>query len=117
VPWSAHGRRTHAGNSITVVGRVEDAPLVEAIRVAMAGAAELPVIGLPLPVVVPGVDFSDHRNYWAQGFDAVMITDTAFYRNPNYHEASDLPETLDYERMQKVVEGVRAAVIALAEEE
>jgi Zn-dependent M28 family amino/carboxypeptidase len=102
------------GNFITVVGRVEDAPLVEAIRVAMAGASELPVFGLPLPVIVPGVDFSDHRNYWANGFDAVMITDTAFYRNPNYHEATDLPETLDYVRMNDVVKGVRAAVIELA---
>lgn len=107
----------NTGNFITVVGRIEDAPLVESIRVAMEGAAELPVIGLPLPVVVPGVDFSDHRNYWEHGFDAAMITDTAFYRNPNYHEASDLPETLDYERMYQVVEGVRAAVIALAKEE
>ena len=58
--------------------------------------------------------FSDHRNYWASGFDAVMITDTAFYRNPHYHQASDTPETLDYVRMNEVVEGVTAAVVALA---
>jgi hypothetical protein len=39
-----------------------------------------------------------------------MVTDTAFYRNPNYHSPSDLPDTLDYNRMAKVVEGLVAAV-------
>jgi hypothetical protein len=39
-----------------------------------------------------------------------MVTDTAFYRNPHYHAATDLPETLDYDRMAKVVEGLTAAV-------
>ncbi len=102
------------GNFIAVVGRIEDGPLIAAIKEAMTSASELPVVGLPLPVIVPGVDFSDHRNYWANDYDAVMITDTAFYRNPNYHEASDLPETLDYARMNEVVKGVRAAVIELA---
>jgi len=41
-----------------------------------------------------------------------MITDTAFYRNPSYHTANDMPETLDYERMAMVVEGVYGAVAA-----
>jgi len=64
---------------------------------------------------VPGIDFSDHRNYWGVGYDAVMITDTAFYRNPNYHTPRDTAETLDYQRMALVVQGVYAAVLALAQ--
>jgi hypothetical protein len=43
-----------------------------------------------------------------------MITDSAFYRNPNYHLPSDTPETLDYARMAKAVEGIARAVIDLA---
>jgi hypothetical protein len=43
----------------------------------------------------------------------MMITDTAFYRNPHYHTAADTPETLDYERMAMVVQGVYAAVLSL----
>lgn len=39
-----------------------------------------------------------------------MITDTAFFRNPNYHEQTDIPDTLDYERMADVVSGVYRAV-------
>ena len=53
---------------------------------------------------MPGVDFSDHASYWRFGMPAVMVTDTAFLRNRNYHEASDTPETLDYARMAKVVQ-------------
>jgi len=58
------------------------------------------------PSFIPGVDFSDHRNYWKFGYKAVMITDTAFYRNPNYHEQSDTIDTLDFRRMKEVVKGV-----------
>ena len=79
----------------------------------MAEAGTLPVRSINAPRFVPGVDFSDQLNYWDAGFDALMITDTAFYRNPRYHTAADTPETLDYPRMAAVVEGVHAAVLAL----
>jgi hypothetical protein len=75
----------------------------------------LAVEAADLPGSVPGVGLSDHRSYWAEGYDAVMITDTAFFRNDNYHTAGDRPETLDYRRMAKVVEGLHAAVFAEAE--
>jgi Zn-dependent M28 family amino/carboxypeptidase len=63
-------------------------------------------------VAIRGVDQSDHRNYWNEGYRALMITDTAFYRNPHYHETSDTHDTLDYRRMAQVVEGVFAVVQA-----
>jgi hypothetical protein len=44
-----------------------------------------------------------------------MITDTAFYRNPNYHTALDTPDTLDYKRMALVIDGVKEAVCALGQ--
>lgn len=58
------------------------------------------------PKALPGIDFSDHLNYWKFGFDAVMITDTAFYRNKNYHESTDTIETLDLKRMAAVVDAL-----------
>jgi len=58
--------------------------------------------------------FSDHSYYWAHGFPAVMVTDTAFMRNGRYHTAEDTPDTLDYARMAEVVRGVRCAVEAVA---
>ena len=60
--------------------------------------------------LVTGLDFSDHRNFWAEGFNALMVTDTAFFRNKNCHELEDTAEKLDYLRMAKVVQGIHAVV-------
>lgn len=101
------------GNFISVVGNVSSWGFTRRVKARMAGATELPVRSINAPALVPGVDFSDHFNFWKQGWDAVMITDTAFYRNPNYHLVSDTPDTLDYERMAQVCTGVYAAVTSL----
>lgn len=58
------------------------------------------------PKALPGIDFSDHLNYWKFGFSALMITDTSFYRNDNYHEQSDTMESLDINSMAKVINGL-----------
>lgn len=102
------------GNFIGVVGRVSDGLLARRIKGSMSSATPLPVRSINAPSLIPGVDFSDQRNYWHEGYNAVMITDTAFYRNLNYHTAQDTAEKLDYKRMAMVVEGVYAAVNDLA---
>jgi len=76
-------------------------------------SSPLPVYSINAPTIVPGVDLSDHVNYWRAGYNALMITDTALYRNRNYHTAQDTEEKLDYKRMAMVVEGVYAAVVEL----
>lgn len=58
------------------------------------------------PKWLPGIDFSDHLNYWKYDWDALMITDTAFYRNHNYHLVSDTADKLDYARMANVVNSI-----------
>lgn len=58
------------------------------------------------PDFISGVDFSDHRNYWHFGFPAVMVTNTAFYRNKHYHTEADNFESLDYEKMAEVIYGL-----------
>lgn len=102
------------GNFIAVVGRLREGLLVRRTKAAMSEAAPLPVYSINAPTLVSGVDFSDQLNYWHAGYSAVMITDTAFFRNRNYHTAQDTFEKLDYKRMAMVVEGVYAAVIDLA---
>ncbi len=61
------------------------------------------------------IDFSDHWSFWQESYPAVMITDTAFYRNPNYHSDSDTYEKLDYESMQETVKGFEVVLRNLAE--
>lgn len=108
---AVHGDK---GNFIALVGRPDDHALLAATKGAMLGATDLPVRSLAAPAVVQGVDWSDHRAYWAEGYPAAMITDTSFLRNERYHTAADTPDTLDYRRMAKVVQGTFAAVVALA---
>ncbi len=103
------------GDFIAVVGCVGQAGLVRTVKRAMSGASDLGVRSINAPRLVPGVDLSDHASYWDEGFPAVMVTDTAFFRNRNYHTPDDTPDTLDYRRMALVVEGVFAAVKALGE--
>jgi hypothetical protein len=56
------------------------------------------------PKSLAGLDFSDHRNYWEFNYSAVMITNTSFYRNKNYHEKTDKKETLDIKRLALTVD-------------
>ena len=102
------------GNFIAVVGALGQAGFVRRVKRAMSASAALPVWSINAPRAIPGIDFSDHFNYWDAGFNAVMVTDTSFYRNSNYHEATDTPETLDYSRMASVVEQVLGAILALS---
>lgn len=103
------------GNFIAIVGKLFQRKIVRVVRTAMQNAIPLPVESLNAPSKLPGVALSDHLNYWRFGFPAAMITDTTFYRNPNYHSALDTPDTLDYDRMAQVIDGVRAAITALVE--
>jgi len=98
------------GDFIAVIGRPQEWSAVRQVKAHLLGASDLPVYSFNAPALVPGIDFSDHRSYWAEGFPALMITDTAFFRNPHYHRPGDVAETLNYERMAKVIQGVFALV-------
>ena len=101
------------GDFIGVVGRFQDMSLTRKVKAAMLGASDLPVHSINALPLVTGIDFSDHRNYWQYGYEAVMITNTAFYRNLAYHKEQDTADRLDYRRMAEVVRGVFAAVMDL----
>ncbi len=98
------------GDFIAVVGNFGSSSLVNKVAGHMK-VASISVEKLKAPSFITGVDFSDHRNYWKFGYDAVMITDTSFYRNSNYHETTDSMDTLDFKRMQEVVKGVCWSVL------
>jgi Zn-dependent M28 family amino/carboxypeptidase len=98
------------GNFITVVSRWDQGPWIKKLKSAMKGATPLPVYSFRGPESLPGVDFSDHRNYWPHGIPSAMVTNTAFYRNKEYHKPGDTAARLDYKRMAMVVTGVYEAV-------
>jgi Zn-dependent M28 family amino/carboxypeptidase len=101
------------GNFITVVSNSASKGLQATVRDALQASMTLPVETFTGPWWVPGVDLSDHGSFWKEGYPAVMLTDTAFYRNPHYHEATDVPETLDYGAMAELVRGMSEVIMTL----
>lgn len=98
------------GNYLALVGSVGQGLLVRKVKAAFRGATDLPVKSINAPSAIPGIDFSDHRSYWAEGLPAVMFTDTAFYRNPRYHTDEDTPDRLDYPRMAEAIQGIYGVI-------
>lgn len=98
------------GNFIAVVGNTDQRHMLRRVKSCMKGTTELPIWSACVPKIVPGIDFSDHRNYWKFGYPAVMVTDTAFYRNTEYHEMNDTYDRLDYQKMAWAVVSVYEAV-------
>ena len=111
--WAGYPK---TGDFIGVVGDGRSRRLVRDVARAFKGIGDLPTESLWVPLrgwPLPAVRLSDHASFWDRGIPAVMITDTAFMRNPNYHFASDRPETLDFSFMAKVTRASAAAAQAL----
>lgn len=102
------------GDFIAVVGNLTEVANVRRVKRTMRAATPLPVHSINAPAWIPGIDFSDHQNYWRHGLPAVMITDTAQHRNRTYHTREDTWQRLDYRRMAQVVQGVYAVVLDYA---
>lgn len=78
-------------------------------------AGRFPATGIAAPVVLlPDISRSDQYGFWQQGMPAFMITDTANFRNPNYHTGGDLPHTLDYDKMSRVTVAIVRMIESLA---
>ncbi|MDJ0926666.1 MAG: M28 family peptidase, partial [Gammaproteobacteria bacterium] len=80
---------------------------------AFRQTSDFPAESLAAPPVVPGLDLSDHRSFWQHDFPAIMVTDTAFYRNERYHTALDTPDTVCYPELAQVTLGVATALSSL----
>lgn len=99
-----------AGNYILVVSRKEDGEFGKAVTKKMKDAGLISTKSVKGLKRLKGVDLSDHRNYWKYGYPAVMITNTAYYRNKNYHRKSDTIETIDFRRLSAVIHQLNMVV-------
>lgn len=103
------------GNFLAVIGNERSLNLTGSVAQTMR--PHLPIVPLVVPgngEKLPDTRRSDHTSFWEQGFPAVMLTDTANFRNPHYHRPTDTLDTLNLDFLVAVADGVTAAVIALA---
>jgi hypothetical protein len=100
-------------NFIAVVGDLRSRALAERCAAGFR-EARVPVEAAAMPSMIQEAAWSDHWSFWQFGYPGVMITDTALFRNPHYHTPEDLPGTLDYDQMTRVVGGLKVVVRSLA---
>jgi Zn-dependent M28 family amino/carboxypeptidase len=94
------------GTFIGIVGNLKSLSLTRNLRKSFLRNPHLPVETLTVPFngwILPSVRLSDHASFWNEGYRAVMVTDSAFFRNPHYHLPSDTMETLDVGFMADLV--------------
>jgi len=103
------------GNFLAFVANLRSRGALREVVAAFRAGSDFPCEHLAAPAIVPGLAWSDHLSFWREGYPAVMVTDTAFYRYRHYHEATDTPERLDYPRMARVVAGLAGALRRLAD--
>ena len=94
------------GNFIGAVSNFSSRDLGENYCDSMKAIRQLDCQRLIAPSFVQGVDFSDHLNYWNFEIPAIMITDTAFFRNKHYHTKDDTVEKLNLNKMAEVINGL-----------
>lgn len=102
------------GDFLAAVGNLKSARLCWSFRRGFKRVTRFPLFSIVLPERVHSIRLSDNSSFWDHGYPALMLTDTSFLRNPNYHRATDTPETLDYARMAEVSVGVAGAVRHIA---
>lgn len=96
---------------IAFVGNFPTHRITEKFYRAFRAHSDFPVEKITSPDFIPGINFSDHWSFWKEGLPALMVTDTAFLRNPHYHQATDTARTLDYAKMSKMLYGLRRSIV------
>jgi Zn-dependent M28 family amino/carboxypeptidase len=97
------------GDFIGIVSNFKSGGFAADLLRSFEANKELPVVKLRVPFngwIIPSVRLSDHASFWDQGYRAVMVTDSAFLRNPHYHLPTDTMEKLDYVFMAELVESI-----------
>jgi hypothetical protein len=114
LPPHLAGRYPDVGNFIGVCGNQASRDLLQEVTAELQSVPGLPVEFLAVPgngELLPEVRLSDHSPFWDLGYQALMITDTSFFRNPHYHQITDTPDKLDYPFLARVTAGVCEAAL------
>jgi Zn-dependent M28 family amino/carboxypeptidase len=111
--WPGYSAR---GNFIGIIGNWRSRRLGRLVVRGLRQNRDLPVESLFLAFdgwILPETRLSDHASFWDAGLPALMITDTAFFRNPNYHLPSDTIDTLDFAFMAQLVKSLELTLLEL----
>ncbi len=112
-PFGAFYPRT--GNFLGVVGNLSSRELVVDFLRQFMSVSDFPVEGIATFEWIPGINWSDHWSFWQEGYPALMLTDTAPYRYPEYHSPRDVAEEINGPEFARVAHGIIQAIGRMAE--
>lgn len=112
INWTLKSLYPSKGNFISVVGNWNSRALAKKLKNDINDNSKMEAVSIRSPAkVLPLIEMSDQWSYWEHGFPAVMLTDTAFLRNSNYHKNTDTPDTLNYSKMAELIKGVTSSIV------
>ena len=104
------------GDFLGIIGKSGDAQLVSDAQKTFLKTTTLRVESMVAPKDMEGsmsFTLSDHSSFWDVGYSALFFTDTAFYRNKNYHKETDTWDTLDYDKLAQIPVGLYHVILAI----
>jgi Zn-dependent M28 family amino/carboxypeptidase len=101
------------GDYIGVVGNFDSSKYVSSLKKGIRKYSKVKARSLTAPEFFGGINLSDNYSFWQHGYRAVMVTDTSFFRNRNYHQETDTIDTLNFDRMAEVVKGLYYTLLEL----
>ncbi|MDH3741975.1 MAG: M28 family peptidase [Hyphomicrobiales bacterium] len=101
-------------NYLAVVSNLTSRESMHLFVEQFRAASDFPLEHLATTSFIPGVSWSDHRSFWKQGYQALLVTDTAFYRYRHYHRASDTPDKISYPMFTRAVVGLHRTFTQIA---
>lgn len=119
VPLFVRIRVPKKGNFLGVIANGRSKNIMNAFcEISREHAPELLVVSYKAPLsgrFIPETRFSDHASFWNEGYPALMLTDTAMFRNPHYHTHHDRSETLDFTFLTNVTKAVLSVILKMAD--
>jgi Zn-dependent M28 family amino/carboxypeptidase len=97
-------------NFVSFVGLLNSRELLHDALRSFRSHTKFPTVGGVAPGFIKGIAWSDHRSFDREGFQALMITDTAPFRYQHYHEPTDTPDKVDNDRLARVVKGIERVI-------
>jgi Zn-dependent M28 family amino/carboxypeptidase len=105
------------GNFIGFVANTTSKSFLTKVTDLFEKHSDFPLESVASYETIPGIGWSDQWAFWKQGYEGIMVTDTATFRYPHYHTAEDTPDKIHYDRMAKVVDGLEKAISDLIQQQ
>jgi Zn-dependent M28 family amino/carboxypeptidase len=113
-PWPLSAFFPDTANFVAFVGMPASRSLVRSAIGSFRSHTAFPSVGGVAPAAIPGIDWSDHWSFARRGIPALMVTDTAIFRYAHYHQPSDTPDKVDYDRLARIAKGLERMIREMA---